>query len=757
MGQCQAGQIILGKYQIDRQVGEGSFGEVYLVTHLTLRSQRVIKILTARMPGVSASDFQQCRNRFQLEAQLGARLEDQHVVRVYDFGEENDLLALEMEYAAGGSLAAYCRSYRSQAQAIPVANIIQLLLQAADGLGAIHALGVIHRDLSPSNILLDKNGVAKIADLGLAYLRMADYSMREKKGDLAERHPGTPRYMSPEQETTTGALTPASDVYALGLILFELLAGVSYKSLRPEVAGKHLPQDAPTWLVKLMARMLAPDPALRPADGAAVAAEIRKCLEAASASQRAANAQPQARPKPQEPPQPQTRLEPQPQLGETRPKASSKPLPVLLIAGVVLLLAVSIPVGWFALRAAGLLNPTATPQAAAIAGQTASAGGQAVSAEHMSGDFRVAVAEFTVVGANQTPSLGKDLAVGVFQGLQQNYADAHLGFSVTVWGPDKVRSVTGASDAERSEDADRLARAIGADILVYGQVDVSQPVWKVTPEFYISSESFYQADEINGAANLGAPFDVLGSGEAAHRLDFSGKMLPRVKSMAQITVGLAYLSTKNYDKSISAFQAVETLPDWQSYEGKEILYLLIGNAALSAKNTALAEENYLRSLQINPNYSRAFVGLGAVYYLGAIRSQSTDGLKPSDIDAALLEKSIATYHQAATVSYQPPMADIPTKVHFGLGQCYMMQTIAGKAPSFKTSVEEFKAVIADYGGGANPRLRILAGESHARIALIYQMSGNPSLVSGEYQQAADLFNDDPERQALYQKRADETK
>jgi serine/threonine protein kinase len=126
-------------------------------------------------------------------------------------------------------------------------------------------MDIVHRDLKPSNILFDKQGHAKVADLGLAQLP-GGYSQRSQLS-TPDPHPGTPAYMSPEQENGRSYLTPASDVYALGLVLFEALTGRVYRSQRQGTLVGSLRSDVPGWLDELLVRMLAQNPLERPWDG----------------------------------------------------------------------------------------------------------------------------------------------------------------------------------------------------------------------------------------------------------------------------------------------------------------------------------------------------------------------------------------------------------------------------------------------------------------------------------------------------------
>lgn len=241
--QLKNGDIILdGKYQIESLVGEGEFTRVYHVRLLESGEDRALKITTRGIPGVTKSVLDQYRDRFRLEVQLAQKLnrqDDRHVLNVYDFGEVEDQLYLEMEYAAGGNLQS-----KIEAGPLEIDQAVLIALDVADGLAVMHRVSAIHRNVKPSNILFDADGLAKIADWGLAQVPRRR-SIRQDAEGHGPMHPGTPEYMSPEQALTTTFLTPSSDVYGLGCVLFEMLSGrlwqeamvtvESVRELRPEV------------------------------------------------------------------------------------------------------------------------------------------------------------------------------------------------------------------------------------------------------------------------------------------------------------------------------------------------------------------------------------------------------------------------------------------------------------------------------------------------------------------------------------------
>ena len=274
------GEILLEKYRIEAMLGHGAFGDVYRVRHKTLDVLRAVKVLRHDAPGVGSADYEMVQLRFQLEGRLGAQLNipmpNQHLLQVYDLEIREDLLILEMEYAAGGSLVERIKNSMKSKMPFPVDQAVQIGADMAAGLAALHAIDVIHRDLKPANILFDEHGHARLADLGLAQIPGGP-SLRSQLSD-PQRHPGTPGYMSPEQENGRNYLTSASDVYSLGATLFELLTGRVYRGLRPGTRAKSLRSDVPGVLDDLLARMLAKGSEERPWDGQETSELLRGVL-----------------------------------------------------------------------------------------------------------------------------------------------------------------------------------------------------------------------------------------------------------------------------------------------------------------------------------------------------------------------------------------------------------------------------------------------------------------------------------------------
>jgi serine/threonine protein kinase len=278
----QPGQEILNhKYRIEKLIGQGAYGDVYLVTHLGLNVLRAVKVLRRDAPGIGSTDFNHAQERFQLEAQLGARLNthvpNPHLLQVFNFESQDDLLLLEMEYAAGGNLAERIQKAREKGENLPVGWVVQMGLEVAEGLAALHAMDIIHRDLKPNNILFDDQGHARLADLGLAQIPGGP-SLRSQLSQPAP-HPGTPGYMSPEQEQSGLLLRPASDVYSLGIVLFEALTGRNYNYLEPGTLPSDLRPDVPEWLDELLGRMLSEDLKERPWNGTKASELLKKGME----------------------------------------------------------------------------------------------------------------------------------------------------------------------------------------------------------------------------------------------------------------------------------------------------------------------------------------------------------------------------------------------------------------------------------------------------------------------------------------------
>jgi len=273
MARYPSGTILFEKYRIEKSIGTGGFAEVYLATHLHLNAPRALKVLT-REGEVTTGVLGKVAQRFRLEAQLGARFaQEPHVVRVFDFEWDPDqgLLVLVMEYLPGGSLKDRLRQAREQGmKGLSVEDVTRTAYHAALGLAALHQIELVHRDVKPSNILYDAEGRAKIADLGVAQVPHG-LTQRTEMGSTAPQHPGTPEYMSPEQENTVGYLRPASDIYSLGVTLFEALTLRKYKNLRPGTRLTQLRPDVPSWLDDIIARMLSESYKSRPWDGSELA------------------------------------------------------------------------------------------------------------------------------------------------------------------------------------------------------------------------------------------------------------------------------------------------------------------------------------------------------------------------------------------------------------------------------------------------------------------------------------------------------
>jgi serine/threonine protein kinase len=205
---------ILGSYEIDGQLGEGGMGAVYKATHRRLNKTVAIKVLAGHL-----SRDPSIIERFNREMTAIGRLEHPNVVRAMDAGDVDGQHFLVMEFVEGTDLANHVKVHGR----LTVDNATRALRQAALGLGAAHAAGLVHRDIKPSNLLLTRQGHVKVLDLGLALLGGEDRSRKELTA--AGQSFGTPDYMAPEQWNDAHGVDARTDLYALGCTLFFLLVG----------------------------------------------------------------------------------------------------------------------------------------------------------------------------------------------------------------------------------------------------------------------------------------------------------------------------------------------------------------------------------------------------------------------------------------------------------------------------------------------------------------------------------------------------
>jgi serine/threonine-protein kinase len=217
----QPGQILLGKYRIERVLGVGGMGVVVAATHVSLEERVAIKFLLPE-----ALQNAEAVARFLREARAAVRIKSEHVARVTDVGTlDTGAPYMIMEYLHGGDLGALAKTHG----ALPVEAAVEYVLQACEALAEAHALGIIHRDLKPSNLFVvhraDGTPSVKVLDFGISKVTGMGASGADLGMTKTTTIMGSPLYMSPEQMASSRDVDARTDIWALGAILFELLTG----------------------------------------------------------------------------------------------------------------------------------------------------------------------------------------------------------------------------------------------------------------------------------------------------------------------------------------------------------------------------------------------------------------------------------------------------------------------------------------------------------------------------------------------------
>ena len=234
--QCMADRVgqILGNYQLLRLLGRGAFAEVYLAEHRYLEVPAAIKVLHVRMEPHT-------HEQFRREARTIAHLQHPHILRVLDFGFQEQTPYLVMEYTSGGTL----RTRHPKRTRLELPQIVRYVKQLAPALDYAHQQRVIHRDVKPENMLLSANDEVMLSDFGIAVVQQSlDSSLK------TQNQAGTPVYMAPEQ--IRGKPGAASDQYAVGVLVYEWLCGEPpFRGSLFEVLSQHLYQPPPSLCARI--------------------------------------------------------------------------------------------------------------------------------------------------------------------------------------------------------------------------------------------------------------------------------------------------------------------------------------------------------------------------------------------------------------------------------------------------------------------------------------------------------------------------
>ena len=340
----------IDEYRLDLLLGQGGMARIYRGLDVRLNRYAAIKVIDA--PHRADADY---AARFRREAQAIAQLEHHHIVRLYRYGEVSGLLYMAMQYVEGRDLQSVLAAHRKQGEGLPPREISQIVREVCLALDYAHSRGVIHRDVKPSNIMIDESGHAILTDFGLALLTEVG-----SRGEIF----GSPYYIAPEQAISSANATAQSDLYALGIILYEIFTGqVPFDAASPlDIAMLHMteaprpprqlrPAISPQ-IEAVILKALAKEPRDRYLSGAALADAVDQALRAVPTKAEAKAARSKggrAAEKPADyplPPIPAAAAAPAPQAKPPTERAAARPRrrvqPFVYLLGLLLVVAVAV-------------------------------------------------------------------------------------------------------------------------------------------------------------------------------------------------------------------------------------------------------------------------------------------------------------------------------------------------------------------------------------------------------------------------------
>jgi tetratricopeptide (TPR) repeat protein len=380
----------------------------------------------------------------------------------------------------------------------------------------------------------------------------------------------------------------------------------------------------------------------------------------------------------------------------------------------------------------------------------------------MAGTYNIAVAAFETHSSDIFHEEdGVQIGNWLVQQLLNQEPSFPKGTNIDIWGPEQVGVIAGESNEDRAAEAQRIAEKIGAHIVIYGSLQSDNSVATANPEFYVAIANFELAQELTGSHRLGTPIPISGElfqnpvlGAGVNR-ELNGRTL----ALAYFTIGMIYFELDDYEQAYHAFEEAEKIPDWESQDGKEVVYLFLGNTALGFKNYETANTWFQEAIANNPNYARAYIGYGYSLFQQAIVNLADDGT----VDLGLMDQAINAFKQGLIATDKPSNADIDAKGHFGLGRAYLTLSNLGEADLWAESKSELLYVTEAYEAG-QVNLQELAAQAYGNLGLLNYALGAYDDAIHAFEQALEI-GCYPEFKAewadwlsrIYQERGDENK
>lgn len=347
---------------------------------------------------------------------------------------------------------------------------------------------------------------------------------------------------------------------------------------------------------------------------------------------------------------------------------------------------------------------------------------------------------------------GRELADHLFTRLEANFAELSLPIPMQLRGPRDSCAIVGRDRDVRAEAAEALAQTIDADLVIYGAILQGATGAQVQPEFYVRYNSFDEASDLVGPHELGRPLRVtlpVRAQDLKAVADHPVNVRARVLSL--VTLGLAAVAVDDHAAALAYFGEAEQIPDWSAGAGKELIYLLMGNAAsnlaaidLDADYVTEAMIYYEEALALDPDFARALIGLAGATYQQALGDLQTR--RGSAVEQDLLDEAEILY-EIALETPAPAAAEIEIKARFGLGQIYLVRHYLLGGDWLARARAQFQLLV-DHQATTPVRAQDLIGHAYARLGLIAaQIDEDSAAAIPLYTEAIPLVT--PRWQAVY--------